>query len=55
MIEQLSTLWTLRKISDFIKKGVGVWYHVDSDNNIVFYDGEKDPQENRHPIFQSFR
>ena len=34
------------RIADFLVCGEGVWFHVDGANNVVFHDGDDEP--NRH-------
>jgi len=42
IIFKRATIWTFRKISDFLKHRPGTWYEVDNDGNIIFNDGPDD-------------
>ena len=51
----MTTLWTLRKLADFISEGPEVWYEVLKDKSIMFYDGDNDEKEWGAPFFKSYR
>jgi hypothetical protein len=39
---QMATVWTLKRIADYIKHGPGVWYTTLENGAIVFHDSEED-------------
>ena len=46
---------TLKKVADFISEGPGVWYDVQDDKRIIFYDSADDFKERGYPLIKTFR
>ena len=42
---QTATLWTLQRISDYIKHGPGEWYTVLDNGDVMFHDSKEDGKE----------
>ena len=53
--EQMVTLWTLRKLADFIQEGPDVWYEVFQSEGLVFHDGSNDEKERGRRLHRDFR
>lgn len=51
---KVATLQHLRRVSDYIVEGEGVWY-TEVDKNIIFHDGADDTTDHEKPALYHFR